>query len=350
MRRIILLVFFFALASTSNAASPQDQMTITYSLLEDAKKEGGETYASSVMKEAIFFYEQAERELKNGNNKRAEEFRQISEIRSKTAISISRKRMYENELQRIESEIAETNSIKKSYQDELRKNLLTLEQIKERLAISRDKMLSSALDKLEKASEKIKSAEDVNAQEFNPSVFDEARQTYYMAEESLTLSEYQKSIELSDRAITLAETAYKQSKTKFDLRNGILGKVSRIYGTETEPIKGSLRVSIYGIFAPSGRDILFDAFPSLDAIASVLAEYPNLKVTIKGHTNEEKPEEENTKLADTQAETVKNYFVSKGLSPERFKVISPDLKEGGNHKTQDPHIEVIIELFDSGNT
>ncbi len=350
MRIFILAIYLFTLAFTSNAATHQNGMTRAYSLLEDAKKEGGETYAPSVMKEAIFFYEQAERELKNGNNKRAEEFRLISEIRSRTAISIARKKIYANELQRLNSEIEETNSIKKAYEDELRKNAATLEQIKDRMAISQDRMLSSALDKLERASGRIKAAEDVSSEDFNPGILDEARQTYIKAEESLASGEYQRSIELSEKAIALGERAYDQSKTKFKLRSNILSKVTGIYRTETEPIKSGLMVSIYGVFAPSGRTILFDAFPSLDAIAGVLAEYPNLKVGIEGSTNEEKSEEGNTNLANIQAEAVKKYLVAKGLSPQRFRIISAGLREGGNDKTRDPHIELILELFDSDNT
>jgi outer membrane protein OmpA-like peptidoglycan-associated protein len=350
MRSLILLIFFFTMANVSNAAMPQNGMSSAYTLLEDAKKEGGETYAPSVMKEAIFFYEQAERELKNGNNKRAEEFRLISEIRSRTAISIARKKIYENELQRLNSEIDETNSIKKAYEGELRKNVASLEQIKDRMAISQDRMLSSALDKLEKASGKIKAAEDVSSEDFNPSILGEARQTYNKAEENLASGEYQRSIELSEKAIALGERAYNQSKAKFKLRSGILNKLSGIYNAQAEPVKDRVKVSIYNIFAPSGTTILFDAFPSLDVLVRVLAEYPNLEVTIDGYTNEEKSQEENIKLAQIRVETVKDYLVSKGISSQRFRVMSPDNGTPGEDMAKDPRIEVIINLFYSGNT
>ena len=349
MRIFILFIVTLTLASAPKAATPIKDIMSAYDLLEDAKREGGETYAPDVMKEARFFYEQAERELKNGKDERAEEFRLISEIRSKTAISISRKKTYENELQVIKSQIDETNAIKKNYEVELRKNVTRLEEIKEKLAISQDRMLSSALDTLEKASERINAAEDVSAEDFNPQSLDEARRTYSMAEESLTLSEYQQSIELGEKAIALAEIAYEQSKTKFELRSGILDKVSSIYGAKIEPVKDGVKVNLHGVFAPSGTAILFDAFPSLDALAGVLAGYSNLPVTIEGYGTEQKSEEENIKLGETQAETVKNYLVSKGISPQRFKVMSVGLgvKEGVN---EDSRIEVIIHLFELSNT
>src|SRR3989304_852952 len=92
-------------------------------------------------------------------------------------------------------------------------------------------------------------------------------------QENLTLGEYQKSIELGEKAIALAEMAYEQSKTKFELRSGILDKVSRIYGAKIQHVKDVVKVNLHGVFAPSGTTILFDAFPSLDARAGVLVEY-----------------------------------------------------------------------------
>ena len=349
MRIIILFIVTLALASASKAAPTVKDIMSAYDLLEDAKRQGGDTYAPDVMKEALFFYEQAERELKNGNDERAEEFRLISEIRSKTAISISIKKTYENELQVIKYQIDETNAIKKNYEGELRKNVTRLEEIKEKLAISQDRMLSSALDTLEKASERINAAEGVSAEDFTPQALDDARQTYSMAEENLTLGEYQKSIELGKKAIALAEIAYERSRTQFELRSGILDKVSRIYGAKTEPVKDGVKVNLHGVFAPSGTTILFDAFPSLDALASVLAGYSNLQVTIEVYGTEQKPEDENIKLGEAQAETVKNYLVSKGISPQRFKVTCAglDVKEGVK---EDSRIEVIIHLFELSST
>ena len=349
MRIIILFIVTLALASASKAAPTVKDIMSAYDLLEDAKRQGGDTYAPDVMKEALFFYEQAERELKNGNDERAEEFRLISEIRSKTAISISIKKTYENELQVIKYQIDETNAIKKNYEGELRKNVTRLEEIKEKLAISQDRMLSSALDTLEKASERINAAEGVSAEDFTPQALDDARQTYSMAEENLTLGEYQKSIELGKKAIALAEIAYERSRTQFELRSGILDKASRIYGAKTEPVKDGVKVNLHGVFAPSGKTILFDAFPSLDALASVLAGYSNLQVTIEVYGTEQKPEDENIKLGEAQAETVKNYLVSKGISPQRFKVTSAGLyvKEGVK---EDSRIEVIIHLFELSST
>src|SRR3989304_10090032 len=138
MRIFILSTVPLTFASAPKAATPIKDIMSAYDLLEDAKREGGETYAPDVMEEARFFYEQAGRELKNGKDERAEEFRLISEIRSKTAISISRKKTYENELQVIKSQIDETNAIKKSYEVELRKNVTRLEEIKEKLNLTQD--------------------------------------------------------------------------------------------------------------------------------------------------------------------------------------------------------------------
>lgn len=184
-RSLIVVIFMFTLACASRVAPMTGEMAETYALLEDARAQGGETYAPSEMKDARSFFEQAEKEFGKGNRERAEEFRLISEIRTKTAISISRKKLYENEIERLQSEISEASSIKKTNEGELRKNTSRLEQIKDRIAISQERMRSNALDALEKAEGKIKAAENASDGDFEPQALSDARKTYKEAQESL---------------------------------------------------------------------------------------------------------------------------------------------------------------------
>jgi outer membrane protein OmpA-like peptidoglycan-associated protein len=348
MRIPIITIFVFILACVSRVVPPSAEMASTYALLQNAREEGGETYAPHVVKDARFFYDQAERELAKGNHEMAEEFRLISEIRAKTAISIAKKKLYENEIQGLDSQINEASSIKKANEDELRKNASRLEQIKDRIAVSQERMHSSVLDTLEKAGEKIKAAEDVSAEDFDNQALSEARETYREAQESLNLGEYERSMELGEKATAFAQRAYEDSKKKFDLRSEILQKVSRIYRAEAESVKEGVRVTLQGVFAPSGTTIFFDAYPSLDVLGDVLNEYPNLRVIIEAYTNDLRSEEENLKLSQTQAEAVKNYLVSKGLSSERFKVEDFSSRKPQN-RSESPRIEFTIDLLESGN-
>jgi outer membrane protein OmpA-like peptidoglycan-associated protein len=211
-------------------------------------------------------------------------------------------------------------------------------------------MHSRALDILEKAGEKIKAAENVSAEYFSQEVLSEARQNYKEAEESLSRGEYEKSVELAEKAVALAEKAHQVSKEKLDLKNKIIERVSSIYGARVEPTEKGIRITFDRLFAPSGTKILFDAYPSLDAIGNALTEYPNPHVTIEAYTNDLKSEDENIKLSQSQAETVKSYLVSKGLSPERLKAEGHGSGKSSGKKVGNGYTELIIDLVKLDNT
>lgn len=349
MRGFIFIVLFFCLSCASKSLPPTEEMAITYALLEDARIGGGEIYAPDLMREARFFYDRAEAELSAGNPDRAEELRQISEIRSKTVISIERKMLYEGEIDKLRPELIKANSTKKTHEDELRENVLKLEQIKDRLAISRDLMHSRALDMLEKARRKIEAAEKLSAEYFSPQLLGEAEKTFKAAEESLNLGQNERSMELAEKAIALAERAYDQSQTKSDRRNKITERISSIYGAQAEAIEEGVKVVFPGLFAPSGTDILFDFYPSLDALANVLAEHPGLPVAVTGYTNDLESENGNLKLSQTRAEAVKGYLISKGLPAERFSAVGLGVDEALGNRVIDRRIELTIELVSSDN-
>ena len=67
---------------------------------------------------------------------------------------------------------------------------------------------------------------------------------------------------------------------------------------------------------------------------------------IEAYTNDMKSEEENLKLSQTRAEAVKDYLVSKGFSPERFKaeglsVSKPEVQD----KVKSRHIRFYFRTF-----
>ncbi len=350
MKSLMILVLSLAMACASKAFPPNEEMAISYALIEDARIMGGETYAPELMKEAKSFYEKAEMELAAGNGDRAEELRQISEIRAKTVISMGRKRLYEEEVKKLRSELIEANSTKKAHENELRENVLKLEQIKDRLALSRDLMYSKALDTLERAGQKIEAAKSVSAEYFSPQLLSQASETYKAAEESLNLGQEERSIEMAEKAIALAGKAFDESKIKYDLGDEIRRKMSSIYGAKAEIIKGGVKVVFPGLFAPSGTIILFDFYPSFDTLATVLAEYPGLPVDVVGYANDLKSEGDNVKLSQARADAVKDYLISKGLPPERLEAVGLGVdKSIGNSGAADRRVELIIWLAGSDN-
>jgi outer membrane protein OmpA-like peptidoglycan-associated protein len=345
----MILVLSLTMACASKAFPPDEEMAISYALIEDARIMGGETYAPELMREAKSFYEKAEMELAAGNRDRAEELRQISEIRAKTVISMGRKRQNEEEVEKLRPELIEANSIKKAHENELRENVLKLEQIKDRLALSRDLMYSKALDTLERAGQKIEAAKSVSGY-FSPQLLSQASETYKAAEESLNLGQEERSIEMAEKAIALAGKAFDESKIKYDLGEEIRRKISSIYGAKAEIIKGGVKVVFPGLFAPSGTIILFDFYPSLDTLATVLAEYPSLPVDVVAYTNDLKSEDDNVKLSQERADAVKDYMISRGLPPEMLKAVGLGVDKAiGNSGAVDRRVELIIGLASSDN-
>ena len=63
-----------------------------------------------------------------------------------------------------------------------------------------------------------------------------------------------------------------------------------------------------------------ESYPILLHTIEVLAEKPELRVEIGGHTDNTGSEEYNLKLSEIRAQTVKNYLVSKGISGNRLIV------------------------------
>lgn len=63
------------------------------------------------------------------------------------------------------------------------------------------------------------------------------------------------------------------------------------------------------------------SFKTLNDIADILKQNPELKLTIEGHTSNSGIYEVNMKLSKERAEKVKEYLVSKGISPSRLTAI-----------------------------
>jgi len=56
----------------------------------------------------------------------------------------------------------------------------------------------------------------------------------------------------------------------------------------------------------------------LDEIVKILNDYPDYMMTIEGHTDNVGSDEVNLKVSRERANSVKNYFVSKGISTDRL--------------------------------
>jgi outer membrane protein OmpA-like peptidoglycan-associated protein len=74
-------------------------------------------------------------------------------------------------------------------------------------------------------------------------------------------------------------------------------------------------------FATSKFRVLPDSFKLLDQVAQVLNDFPKMRVSIEGHTDNVGGEAANMKLSQKRAEAVRDYLVSKGIAPARLEAV-----------------------------
>jgi outer membrane protein OmpA-like peptidoglycan-associated protein len=72
-------------------------------------------------------------------------------------------------------------------------------------------------------------------------------------------------------------------------------------------------------FATAKFRVLPDSFKLLNQVASVLNDFPKMKISIEGHTDTVGGEAANMRLSQRRAEAVLDYLVSKGISPDRLE-------------------------------
>ncbi|HEY8144141.1 MAG TPA: OmpA family protein, partial [Kofleriaceae bacterium] len=79
-------------------------------------------------------------------------------------------------------------------------------------------------------------------------------------------------------------------------------------------------------FKVNSADLTKGSFRTLDAAVKVLVEFPDVKMEISGHTDDTGSADLNRDLSQRRAETVKEYFVSKGIGDDRLtaKGYGPD--------------------------
>jgi peptidoglycan-associated lipoprotein len=112
-------------------------------------------------------------------------------------------------------------------------------------------------------------------------------------------------------------------------------------GLPGEPVPGTqedLEVSVGDrvFFAYDSAVLSTVATQTLDRQAAWLKQYPNIVLTVEGHTDERGTREYNLALGDRRANSVKNYLVALDIEPVRILTISYGEErpaEAGNDET-----------------
>ena len=101
-------------------------------------------------------------------------------------------------------------------------------------------------------------------------------------------------------------------------------------------------------FATGSSKLLAKSFPSLNNVVKLLADNPDYKVEIQGHTDITGTHEKNMTLSEERAGSVKSYLTGKGVSADRITVkgYGPDKPIADNKtaagKAKNRRVEMIL--------
>jgi OmpA-OmpF porin, OOP family len=116
------------------------------------------------------------------------------------------------------------------------------------------------------------------------------------------------------------------------------------------PIEVGRAVRLNNIFFDVGKATLRDeSFPELDRMVATFNENPKMAIEVGGHTDNTGSNEINLKLSQDRADAVREYFIGKGIEPDRVAskgygeakpVASNDTEEG---KQTNRRVEFVIK-------
>lgn len=118
------------------------------------------------------------------------------------------------------------------------------------------------------------------------------------------------------------------------------------------PIRAGQNLVLKNLFfAPGSPAIAMKSYPELRKMINIVKQYPSMKITIAGHTDDGNGESARylQKLSMRRAEAVKNYFVSHGVASDRIqtvgygkdKPVTPNKTDADRQKNR--RVEFIID-------
>ena len=96
------------------------------------------------------------------------------------------------------------------------------------------------------------------------------------------------------------------------------------------------------------RDVIQPQYyDSLNAHANYLRNHPNKVVRVEGHTDEQGSREYNVGLGERRGNSVSNFLVSNGVSPQQIHVVSygaekPEVRSSGEESYRQNRRAIIV--------
>ncbi len=119
-----------------------------------------------------------------------------------------------------------------------------------------------------------------------------------------------------------------------------------------QPVEVGTTVNLKNVlFAQTKTDILPESFPELDLVVAFMKDNPNVRIELMGHTDGRGVHADNVRLSQQRVNKVKEYLVSKGISPRRITgkgfggskpIASNDTEES---RRMNRRVEFVIRRF-----
>lgn len=100
------------------------------------------------------------------------------------------------------------------------------------------------------------------------------------------------------------------------------------------------------MFQPGNAILTPGSFSALDRIYESLVEWPEVKLEIQGHTDNIGNSMTNLRLSQLRADAVKNYFITRGISPDRLRSVGygEEFPIADNHSAEGREMNRRVEL------
>jgi len=178
----------------------------------------------------------------------------------------------------------------------------------------------------------------------------EARQARMKAEADLAAAKAKSEADaLKAKEEAANAEAERARKAAEDLRAQLLQQFNRILETRDSP--RGLVITMADVLFDTGKyDLRPATRESLAKVAGIILGHPGLNLQVEGHTDSTGSDEFNQKLSEQRASTVREYFITQGLTPDSItaKGFGKDMPVADNSTPAGRQKNRRVELIVSG--